>query len=155
MAGRIDARLKELGITLPDAPAPAANYIPYVVTGKLVFVSGQISNAGGKVIAGKLGRDLDIPAGQQAARACALNLLAQLRAACGGDLDRVTRVIKLGGFVNGTEDFPNPPQVMNGASDLLVEIFDDAGRHARFAIAVACLPSNAAVEVDGVFEIGE
>lgn len=153
MAGRIETRLKELGITLPEAPRPAANYIPYVVTGNLVFVSGQISNAGGKVIAGKLGRDIDIAGGQEAARACALNLLAQLKAACGGDLDRVQRVVKLGGFVNGTDDFPNAPQVMNGASDLLVEIFGDAGRHARFAVAVACLPSNAAVEVDGVFEI--
>lgn len=152
MAGRIDARLKELGISLPTPLTPRANYVQYVVTGKLVFVSGQISNDGGKVITGKLGQDVDIETGQKAARICAINLLAQLKAAC-GDLDRVTRVVKIGGFVNGTLDFPNSPQVMNGCSDLLVEVFGDAGKHARFAVAVASLPVNAAVEVDGVFEI--
>ena len=153
MAGRIDARLKELGITLPTPPTPRANYVQHVVTGNLVFVAGQISNDGGKVITGKLGQDVDIETGQKAARVCAVNLLAQLRVACGGDLDRVKRVVKIGGFVNGTLDFPNSPQVMNGCSDLLVEVFGDAGKHARFAVAVASLPVNAAVEADGVFEI--
>lgn len=152
MAGRIEARLKQLGITLPTPPTPRANYVQYVVTGNLVFVAGQISNDSGTVITGKLGQDVDIETGQRAARACAINLLAQLKAAC-GDLDRVTRVVKIGGFVNGTLDFPNSPQVMNGCSDLLVEVFGDAGKHARFAVAVASLPVNAAVEVDGVFEI--
>ena len=153
MAGRIDARLKQLGITLPTPLTPRANYVQHVTTGNLVFVAGQISNDSGTVIAGKLGQDVDIETGQKAARVCAINLLAQLKAAC-GDLDRVTRVVKIGGFVNGTLDFPNSPQVMNGCSDLLVEVFGDAGKHARFAVAVASLPGNAAVEVDGVFEIG-
>jgi enamine deaminase RidA (YjgF/YER057c/UK114 family) len=154
MAGKIDAKLAELGITLPDAPAPAANYIPYVITGNLVFVSGQVSAQNGEVIKGKLGADLDIEDGQKAARACALNLLAQLKSACGGDLDKVKRVVKLGSFVNGTADFTGSPQVTNGASDLMVEVFGDAGRHARFAVAAASLPLGCAVEIDGVFEIG-
>lgn len=153
MAGRIDARLAELGITLSDPRAPRANYIPFVVTGNLVFVSGQVSMEDGGLIAGKLGADVDLATGQRAARACALNLIAQLKVACDGDLDRVTRVVKLGGFVNATPDFTEPPQVMNGASDVIVEIFGEAGRHARFAVATASLPSGAAVEVDGVFEI--
>ncbi len=153
MAGKIDQRLQELGIALPDGPAPSANYIPFVVTGNLVFVSGQISHENGELIAGKIGDGLNIETGQRAARACALNLIAQLKNACDGDLDRVTRVVKLGGFVNAAPDFKQPPQVMNGASDLFVEIFGEAGRHARFAVATASLPSGAAVEVDGVFEI--
>ncbi len=153
MAGRIDARLAELGITLSDPRAPRANYIPFVVTGNLVFVSGQVSMENGGLIAGKLGADVDLAAGQHAARVCALNLIAQLKVACDGDLDRMTRVVKLGGFVNATPDFTQPPQVMNGASDLLVEIFGEAGRHARFAIGTATLPSGAAVEIDGIFEI--
>jgi len=153
MAVKIDQRLQELGIALPDGPAPSANYIPFVVTGNLVFVSGQISYENGELIAGKIGDGLNIETGQRAARACALNLIAQLKNACDGDLDRVTRVVKLGGFVNAAPDFKQPPQVMNGASDLFVEIFGEAGRHARFAVATASLPSGAAVEVDGVFEI--
>ena len=153
MAGTIDARLAELGITVPESRAPSANYIPYVVTGNLVFVSGQVSQADDGLIAGKVGGDLDIETGQRAARACALNLLGQLKVACGGDLDRVKRVVKLGGFVNAPPDFIGPPTVMNGASDLMVEVFGEAGRHARFAVATASLPQGAAVEVDGVFEI--
>jgi len=153
MAGRIDAKLGELGIELPDAPAPAANYVPYVATGNLLFVSGQVSVANGEMIKGKLGADLDVEAGQKAARACALNLIAQAKAACGGDLDRVRRVVKLGSFVNATPDFVNSPQVTNGASDVMVAVFGEAGRHARFAVAVASLPSGAAVEIDAVFEI--
>lgn len=153
MAGKIDARLAERGITIPQPRTPSANYIPFVVTGKLVFVSGQVSQADDGLIAGKVGGDLDVATGQKAARACALNLLGQLKVACGGDLDRVRRVVKLGGFVNAPPDFTGPPQVMNGASDLMVEVFGEAGRHARFAVATASLPQGAAVEVDGVFEI--
>lgn len=154
MAGKIDARVKELGIIIPEPRTPSANYIPFVVTGNLVFVSGQVSQEDSGLIAGKVGGDLDIETGQRAARACGLNLLGQLKVACGGDLDKVVRVVKLGGFVNAPPDFIQPPTVMNGASDLMVEIFGDAGRHARFAVATASLPQGAAVEVDGVFEIG-
>jgi enamine deaminase RidA (YjgF/YER057c/UK114 family) len=153
MAGRIEGRLAQLGITLPEAATPQANYIPYTVSGNLVFISGQIANAPTGVITGKLGQELDVPRGREAARACGLNILAHLRAACGGDLDRVVRCLKVGGFVNGTSTFTEPPQVINGCSDLFVEVFGDAGRHARFAIAVSCLPRNSAVEVDAIFEI--
>ncbi len=154
MAGRIEARLKELKIELPDAPAPAANYIPYVVTGNLVFVSGQVPRFKGQYVhVGKVGETLTLEDGQKSARLCALNLIAQLKAACGGDLDRVKRVVKLGGFVNSTPNFANHPQVINGASDLMGEIFGDAGKHARFAVGVADLPGNVATEIDGIFEI--
>ncbi len=153
MAGRIEARLTELGITLPEGTAPQANYIPYTVSGNLVFISGQVAKAGDEVITGKLGAGIDIETGRLAARACALNLIAHLKSACGGDLDRVARCLKLGGFVQGTPDFTDAPVVMNGASDLMVEVFGEAGRHARFAVAVACLPLDTAVEVDAVFEI--
>ncbi len=154
MAGEIDARLAALGITLPDAAAPAANYVPYVVSGNLVFVSGQIPLRDGNMIIGKLGADADIDTGREAARVCAINILAQVRAACGGNLDRVRRIVKLGGFVNATPDFTDAPEVINGASDLIVEIFGDAGRHARFAVVVASLPRGVAVEIDAVVEIG-
>ncbi len=153
MAGKIDARLAELGIALPKAPTPAANYVPFVVTGNLVFIAGQIPFADGGMITGKLGQDADIETGRRAARACAINILAQLRAACGGDLDRVRRIVKLGGFVNATPDFTDAPEVINGASDLIVEIFGDAGRHARFAVCAASLPRGVAVEIDAVVEI--
>ena len=153
MAGTIDSRLAELGITLPDAPAPVANYVPFVIAGPLVFVSGQISKVGDDFITGKLGADLDTDSGVKAARYCALNLLAQLRNACGGDLDRVRRCVKLGGFVNGTAEFAAAPTIVNGASDVMVDVLGDAGRHARFAVTVANLPLDSAVEIDGVFEI--
>ena len=153
MAGRIEARLAELGITLPEGTAPQANYVPYTMSGNLVFISGQVAKLGDEVITGKLGADVDVATGQRAARACALNLIAHLRIACGGDLDRVSGCLKLGGFVQGTPDFTDAPVVMNGASDLMVEVFGEAGRHARFAVAVACLPLDTAVEVDAVFEI--
>ncbi|NKB22301.1 MAG: RidA family protein [Alphaproteobacteria bacterium] len=153
MAGKIDARVAELGINIPEPRTPSANYIPFVQTGNLIFVSGQVSMAADGLIAGKLGEDVNVETGQQAARACGLNLLGQLKVACSGDLDRVKRVVKLGGFVNATPDFIGPPTVMNGASDLMVEIFGDAGRHARFAVATASLPQGAAVEVDGIFEV--
>ena len=153
MAGKIEERLTALGITLPEPTAPQANYVPYVISGNQVFVSGQVAMFNGDLITGKLGADADLATGQKAARYCALNLMAHVKAACGGDLDRVVRWIKLGGFVNATPDFADPPPVINGASDLLVEVFGDAGRHARFAVATACLPLNTAVEIDAVVEI--
>jgi enamine deaminase RidA (YjgF/YER057c/UK114 family) len=145
----IESRLAERGIVLPEAPAPAANYVPYVVSGGLVFVSGQIS----RDVTGRLGDGLGIEDGRAAARACALALIAQLRAACGGDLERVRRVVKLNGYVQCTPGFTDHPQVVNGASDLMVEVFGEAGRHARAAVGVAALPFGVAVEVEGVFEI--
>ena len=153
MAGRIEARLAELAITLPEASAPQANYVPYTISGNLVFISGQVAKLGDELISGKLGAEIDVETGRRAARACALNLISHLKAACGGDLDRVTRCLKLGGFVHGTADFIAAPAVVNGASDLMVDVFGDSGRHARFAVAVACLPLDSAVEVDAVFEI--
>lgn len=153
MTNPIDDRLTELGLTLPNAPAPAANYVPFVQTGALVFISGQISSGPEGLICGKLGSDLDVAAGAQAAQACGLALLAQLRAACGGDLARVKRVVKLTGFVNCTPDFTDQPKVVNGASDLMVAVFGDAGRHARAAVGAPSLPLGVAVEVEGIFEI--
>lgn len=150
---KIDARLSELGITLPNPPAPVASYVPFVQSGSLVFISGQVSRAPDRDHLGKLGEDVILEAGQLAARVCGLNLLAQLKAACGGDLDRVLRVVKLNGFVNVTPDYAPIPMVMNGCSDLMVEVFGDAGKHARAAVGVANLPMGMAVEVDGVFEI--
>ncbi|SHI89362.1 RidA family protein [Wenxinia saemankumensis] len=151
--GRIESRIAELGHALPDAPAPAANYVPFVVTGSTVWVSGQISAGPGGPIRGRLGDGMDIAAGAEAARSCALSLLAQVRAACGGDLDRLRRVVKLTAFVNSTADFTDQPKVVNGASDLLVEVLGEAGRHARSAVSAASLPLGVAVEIEGVFEI--
>ncbi len=153
MTGTIDARLAELGIHLPDAPAPAANYVPYVISGDLVFVSGQISNGPDGLILGKLGENMDVAAGAAAAKTCALGLVAQLKAACEGDLDRLVRVVKLGGFVNSTSDFTDQPKVINGASDFLVELFGDKGRHARAAVSAPALPLGVAVEIEGIFQI--
>jgi enamine deaminase RidA (YjgF/YER057c/UK114 family) len=154
MSGTIETRLRELGIELPAAIAPIANYVPYTVSGNLVIVSGQISVRGGIAeFCGKLGRDIDIAEGQKAARLCAINILANVKAACGGDLDRVKRVLRLGGFVNCTPNFTDMPQVVNGASDLMVEIFGDAGKHARAAVGVSSLPLGVAVEVEAMFEI--
>ena len=154
MAGRIDARLKELGITLPDAPAPAANYVPWARSGNLVFVAGQLPMEGGKPqFLGKLGREVQTADGQKAARLCALNIVAQLRNALAGDLDRVRRIVRVGGFVATVPDFTDHPQVVNGASDTLVQIFGDAGKHARAAVGVASLPRGVAVEVEAVAEV--
>ena len=153
MAGKIDARLKQLGIELPDISPPAANYVPYVISGNLVFVSGQITMWNGELKhVGTVGDDISLDDGYRAARLCGLNLLAQARAALGGDLDRIRQVVKLGGFVNCTPDFTDQPKVVNGASDLMVEVLGDAGRHARFAVGAPSLPLGIAVEVDGVFE---
>ena len=149
----IDTRLAELGIDLPEPVAPVANYVPFVRTGNQVFISGQISIGKDGLVKGTLGGDMDIAAGQAAARLCAINLISQLKAACEGDLSRVKRVVKLGGFVAATADFTDIPQVINGCSDLMVEVFGDAGRHARSAVSCPVLPLGAAVEVDGVFEI--
>lgn len=155
MPGKIDARLKELGIELPNAPMPAANYVPYVISGSTLYVAGQITAVNGEVkFKGKLGRDFGVDDGYQAARICGLNLIAQAKAACGGDLDRIKRVVKLGGFVNATPDFTDHPKVVNGASDLMAEVFGDAGKHARFAVGAGSLPLGIAVEVDAIFEIG-
>ncbi|MDJ0936361.1 MAG: RidA family protein [Kiloniellales bacterium] len=154
MAGAIDARLQELGIELPEAAAPAANYVPYVVSGNHVFVAGQITIYNGEIqYVGKLGRDYGVEEGEAAARLCALNIIAQVKAACGGDLDRVVRCVRLGGFVNSTADFTDQPEVINGASNLMVEVFGDKGKHSRAAVSAASLPRGVAVEVDAVFEI--
>ncbi len=144
-------RLKAAGVTLPDARPPVANYVPFVITGNLLFISGQVSITPDGLIKGRLGEDMTLEQGQQAARACAINLIAQMNAAL-GDLDRVTRVVKLGGFVNAAADFTDLPKVVNGCSDLMVEIFGDKGRHARAAVACPVLPMGAAVEVDAVVE---
>lgn len=153
MSGSIDARLDDLGIVLPEAAAPVANYVPFVHSDRWIHISGQITlDRGDVAFRGRLGDTLDTAAGVEAARLCAINLLAQLKAAT-GNLDRVRRVVKLNIFVAATADFTEQPQVANGASDLMVAVFGDAGRHARAAVGVASLPLGVAVEVDGLFEI--
>ena len=154
MAGRVDARLKELGIVLPAPMAPIANYVPYVVTGNVVVISGQLPAVDGKVaFTGKVSVDLSIEQGAAAARQSFVNLLVHLKAACGGDLDRVTRVVRLGGFIAAPSSFTQHAVVMNGASDLAVAVFGDQGRHARATVGVPSLPANASVEVEGMFEV--
>lgn len=148
----IEATLAEKGITLPDAPAPAANYVPFVKSGNLIFVSGQISADGNGLITGKLGDGMSVEEGAAAARRCGLSLIAQLKAAI-GDLDKLTRVVKLTGFVNSTPDFTDQPKVINGCSDLMVEVFGDAGRHARAAVSAPALPLGVAVEIEAIFEV--
>ena len=149
----IETRLAELGVILPDAPAPAANYVPFVVSGNQVYVSGQISAGAQGPIKGKLGADMAVEAGAAAAKACAISLLAQLKRACEGDLSRLVRVVKLVGFVNSTADFTDQPKVINGASDFLVAALGEAGRHARSAVSAASLPFGVAVEIEAIFEI--
>lgn len=150
----IAQRLAELGLTLPVPAAPVAAYVPYVITGNLVFISGQLPLENGELkIKGRLGDDVDIEDGQKAARLCGLNILAHLHKACGGDLDKVERCVKLGGFVSSTADFYDHPKVINGASELMEQIFGPNGQHARFAVGVANLPRNAAVEVDALFTL--
>ena len=149
----IEARLAELGVTLPDAPAPAANYVPFVKVGNLVPIPGQISQNADGLIKGRLGEDMDVAAGAADAKSCAISLLAQLKKACDGDMGRVVRAIKLVGFVNSTADFVDQPKVINGASDFLVAALGDAGRHARSAVSAASLPLGVAVEIEGMFEV--
>ena len=154
MAAHIQARLTELGITIPAAQPPVATYVPFVRTGNLVIVSGQLPMAQGKLaFAGKLGESVSLEDGQAAARQCFLNVLAHVNTACDGDLDRVVRVVRLGGFVACAPSFSQHPAVINGASDLAVAIFGDAGRHARAAVGVTSLPLDAAVELEAIFEI--
>jgi enamine deaminase RidA (YjgF/YER057c/UK114 family) len=154
MAGAVEDKLKGIGVALTEAPAPVANYVPFVRSGNLLMVSGQLCFDGdGKIVAkGQLGGGVSIEDGQKAARACAVNLLAQVKAAL-GDLDRVSRVVRLGGFINSTPGFTDGPKVMNGASDLMVAAFGDKGKHARSTVGVAALPADAAVEVEGLFEV--
>lgn len=149
----IEARLAELGISLPQPVAPVANYVPFVRTGNQVFLSGQVSIGPDGLVAGTLGDDMDLEAGQAAARLCGINLIAQMKAACEGDLERVKRVVRLGGFVAAASTFTDIPKVVNGCSDLMVDVFGDKGRHARSAVSCPVLPLGAAVEVDAVFEI--
>jgi enamine deaminase RidA (YjgF/YER057c/UK114 family) len=154
MPGRVDLKLAELGITLPTPMAPLANYVPYVIAGKLVVVSGQVPAVDGKVaVTGKVSWGVSVEQAKDAARLCFINVLVHLKAACGGDLDRVKRVVRLGGFVAAPSDFNQHALVMNGASDLAVALFGEAGRHARSTIGVPSLPADAAVEVEGMFEI--
>ena len=149
----IEKKLTELGVTLPTAPAPAANYVPFVRSGNMVYVSGQVSRGPDGFITGKLGAGISVEEGAAAAKTCAIGLLAQLKAACDGDLDRLVRVVKLTGFVNSTADFTQQPQVVNGASDFLVAALGDKGRHARSAVSAVALPLGVAVEIEGIFEI--
>lgn len=150
----IDDRLFELGLSLPKAAAPAANYVPYAQTGNLVVISGQITLLDGELkYLGRVGEEFSIEEGYEAAKLCGLNLIAQLKSACGGDLDRVKRVVRLGGFVSCTPTFTDHPKVINGASDLMAEVFGDKGRHTRAAVGVLSLPLGVAVEVEGLFEI--
>ena len=154
MASKIDKRLAELGIALPAPASPVGSYVPYVNVGALVFISGQLPRAEGKLaFTGKVGRGVTVENGQAAARVCALNLLAHLKVACAGNLDRVVRCVRMSGFVNSDPEFKDHPQVVNGASDLMHEVFGESGRHARTAVGVAALPANAAVEVEAIFEI--
>ena len=154
MSGRIEARLRELGIEVPKAGEVAGNYVPFVRTGDLLFIAGQLPVwMGERRFKGKLGREITIEQGQQAARLCGLNILAHLRNAVGGDIDRVVRCVRLGGFVNSTDDFGEQPQVVNGCSNLMVEVFGDLGRHARTAVGVNILPFDLAVEVESQWEV--
>ncbi len=153
MAGTVDERLRALGIAVPSPAAAAANYVPFLISGSLIFVAGQLPMEAGKVrYTGKLGGPISLEDGQKAARLCALNIIAQVKAAAGGNLDRV-RAVRLGGFVNATPDFADHPKVVNGASDLIGQVFEDLGRHARAAVGAGSLPFDASVEVEAIFEL--
>ncbi|WFR96699.1 RidA family protein [Rhizobium tumorigenes] len=156
MSDEINARLTQLGITLPQAAAPAANYVPYVISGNMLTISGQLPMENGKVaVTGHLGRNVDVATGQRAAELCAINILSQASAALGGDLGRIKRLIKLNGFVASVPEFGEQHLVINGASNLLATVLGEAGKHARAAVGMAALPFNAAVEIDAIMEIGE
>ena len=150
---KIEARLANLGVKLPVAPAPAANYVPFVQVGDIVYISGQISSSTDGLIIGKLGDNMDVESGAAAARSCAISLLSQVKVACGGDIERLVRVVKLTGFVNSTADFQDQPKVINGASDFLVEALGVIGQHSRSAVSAAALPFGVAVEIEGIFQI--
>lgn len=153
MTSSVESALKRLGLSLPEAIAPVANYVPYVRTGNLLFVSGQISKTtAGAAVTGKLGVDVDVAGGQKAAELCALNILAQVKAAV-GDLDRIVRVVRLNAFVNSAPEFTDQPQVVNGASNLFANVLDDKGKHSRTAVGVAALPLGVAVEIDAIIEV--
>ncbi|MGI9365036.1 MAG: RidA family protein [Rhizobiaceae bacterium] len=152
MTGKVEKRLIDAGVELPQAPAPAANYVPYTISGNLLVISGQVTfGPNGLEFVGKLGQDTDVETGQAAARLCAINILAQAKAAL-GDLDRITQVLKIQGFVNSTPDFTEHPAVINGASDFLVEVLGNAGKHARAAVGMSSLPLGVAVEIDAMIE---
>ncbi len=153
MTNTIESRLADLGITLDTPPAPAANYVPSVRVGDILYVSGQISMNADGLITGKVGADLSVEEGAAAARTCAISLLAQVKAALDGDIGGLVRVVKLTGFVNSTPDFTDQPKVINGCSDFLVEVLGDAGRHARSAVSAGALPLNVAVEIEGIFQV--
>ncbi|MGF1623864.1 MAG: RidA family protein [Alphaproteobacteria bacterium] len=154
MTSAVEERLRALGIELSAAPAPAANYVPYQVAGDLLIVSGQLPMRDGAVaIKGKLGADVSLEDGQAAARLCMVNVFAQVKAACGGDLDRIDQCLRLGGFVNCTPEFTDQPKVINGASDLAVDVLGEAGKHARAAVGASSLPLGAAVEVEAMFRL--
>lgn len=150
---KFNDRLKELGIDLPQLAAPVANYVPFTLSGGTLYISGQLPVKDGQIVKGLLGGDMDAEKGMEAARLCAINIIAQANAALGGDLDRVVRCLRLGGFVASTAAFFDHPKVINGASDLIVDVFGGAGKHARAAVGVAALPLGAAVEVDAIFEV--
>ncbi len=152
--GQIDDRLNELGITLPEPAAPVANYVGWVKTGNLVFTAGQVTIKDGEFLhVGKVGAEISVEEAAEAAKLCAINILAQVRQACDGDLDRVRRIVKLVGFVNGTPEFADHPKVINGASDFMVEVFGDKGKHARSAVGAGSLPLNISVEIEAVVEV--
>ena len=154
MAGKIEARLEELGVVIPDAVPALANYVPWVQSGNNVWIAGQVPIVNGELTyVGKVGDVVELADAQAAARICGLNIISQVKAACDGDLDRVVRCLKVGGYVNAVADFGQHPQVINGASDLMVEVFGDAGRHARFAVGAGSLPRDVCVEIDAVFEV--
>lgn len=154
MPDNIEKRLSDMGLSLPDAPAPAANYVPYVIVGKMVYISGQVSMDENGLMTGKVGAEVSTEQATIAARQCALSLIAQLRAACDGDLSKLSRVVKLTGFVNATPDYVDHPKVINGASDLMVAVFGDNGRHARAAVGCGSLPLGVQVEIEGIFALG-
>lgn len=154
MSSSIEKRLEAIGVTLPEPGTPAGNYVPFVIVGNIVYMAGQVAREAGKIKhRGKLGGSVTVEQGIEAARLCAINLLAQLKVACGGDLDRVERCVRLGGFVNSTPDFLDHPKIVNGASDLMVEVFGERGQHARTAMGAAALPMGTAVEVEAVFQL--
>ena len=151
---KIEDRLKSLNITLPNAPDPVGAYVASKISGKFLFISGQVSlKSDGKLITGKVGKDLNLEQAQEAAKICGLNILSQLKKACGGDLNKIKSCIKLTGYVNSTDDFTDQPKVLNGASDLIASIFGDAGMHARAAVSTNSLPLGVSVEVDAIFEL--